>query len=314
MKGFKLFEFLLIVFGDKPTSVSKYNSEMTLHLEEAKKSLDWLSKHNYKRKFKGSQLEYLNWLRELKESYHVSSYVENWARKGEVYDNFLVDMVIPNDYVWKSCVPERLWDDEKFLIKYFKKNTKNVMYNDFLNFVIKPNMLKNNELLDILIKINRNWVLINCQDISCKNKSNYSFLTKYGRIILLYFVFHIVSSYALFNMMKIHNIPISFQQIIVFPFTTITLFMSLIMATNLFLKEMYNVSKYKPRIEKIKIYEKTVEKFECTICMDESISIPCEKYFNCDHNNLMCTFCYIKCLNSKNKECPYCRSSLKLKI
>ena len=89
MKGFKIFEFLLIVFGDKKSSMSTYNNEMTLHLNEAKKSLNWLTKFNYKKKFKGSQEEYLIWLRELKDSCHVSSYVEDWARKGEVYENFL---------------------------------------------------------------------------------------------------------------------------------------------------------------------------------------------------------------------------------
>ena len=301
----------------KPTSMSKYNNEMTLHLNEAKKSLNWLTKFNYKKKFKGSQEEYLNWLRELKDSCHVSSYVEDWARKGEVYENFLVDMVIPNDYVWKSCVPEKLRMDEKFLIKYFNRNKKYVISNNFINFVIKPDMLNNNDLLDILIKINKKWVYLNCHNKKCRNKLNYSSIKSYGRIILLYFVIHIVSSYVLFNLIKIHNIPISFQQIIFFPFTTISLFMSIIMIANMFLREFNNVLKYKKiqnRIEKIKVNEKIVENFECIICMNESTSIPSEQYFNCNHNNLMCTFCYIKCLNSKNKECPYCRSSLKLKI
>lgn len=317
MKGFKIFEFLLIAFGDKKSSMSKHSTEITLHLEEAKKSLNWLSKHNYKKLFKGSQEEYLNWLRELKDSCHVSSYVEDWARKGDVYENFLVDMVIPNDYVWKSCIPERLIENEGFLIKYLEKNRKYVISNDFINFIVKPDMLNNNELLDILISIDRNWVYMNCHNRKCRNKLNYSLAIKYGRLILLYFVIHVVSSYVLFNLIKIHNIPISFQQIIFFPFTTISLFMSIIMIANMFLREFNNVLKYKKiqnRIEKIKVNEKIVEKFECIICMDESISIPSEQYFNCDHNNLMCTFCYIKCLNSNNKKCPYCRSSLKLKI
>ena len=58
-------------------------------------------------------------------------------------------------------------------------------------------------------------------------------------------------------------------------------------------------------------YNKYTTNLEHPRNLASNFNIP---YFNCDHNNLMCTFCYIKCLNSKNKECPYCISSLKLKI